>query len=164
MVAALAVTAWSTAYRTGEAWATAQLISLHTSTPHYETAWLGRFGSQAIWFNVTTECSSSLIVAPLLALAAGGLMLVGRIAVWRVVLGFIAGAGLFFVLNSGRLAFIGLAYDHWGTQAHWATHDVIGSFITVIASLLALTTQLLVTGVRHGSREVRSFPDDGGDS
>lgn len=156
-VGILSLTLWSMPYRSIEAWTTARIMNFDRPTDSWRHYWLGQNPEGIIWFDVTTLCSSNLVIAPLLVLAGLGMLLAARIAVWRVVLGFVVAASVFFAFNIGRLVLIGWTYNHWGHESEWIAHDVFGTYVTLIASFVAVGIQLLVTGVRRGSLGHRRF-------
>lgn len=160
-LAVVVMTAWSASYRHLEAELTGVSSALFTHTLVYQQYWLLWHDHTPMAFDVTRQCSSNLMVSPLLLLAALGTLLRGRIGLLRVLLGLLAGVATCVVLNTVRLDIIGLAYGHWGTDSHWLTHDLLGSLITVAASLLAVVVQVVVAGVHRSPRARRSFPEDG---
>jgi exosortase/archaeosortase family protein len=102
---------------------------------------------------VTSECTSSYLIAPVLFI--GGLMALGRrVQLKRVLLGVGLAAVVLFGLNLFRITMIAWATANYGSNGFTWSHEVLGSGITVLGYVLALT--LLVGVARKSSPPVEA--------
>lgn len=99
--------------------------------------------SRTFGLTVTAECTSSYLVAPVLFI--GGLMALGRrVSLNRVLIGVGLAASVLFALNLFRITMIAWATADYGSNGFTWSHEVLGSGITVVAYVLALTLLIAV--------------------
>ena len=149
------VTVWSQPYRSAEAHAASWVVGLFTPTRLYGNEWLVSGHGSGLWFVVTTLCTSGLLVLPLLGFAAWA-TLMRRVKVSMALAGLTAGMLVVVLLGTARLAMIGLSWWQWGYPSLWLAHDLVGTFISLIAMALGLLVEVTVTG-RWGKMERRTF-------
>jgi hypothetical protein len=149
------LTVWSEPYRSMEAHVASWVVGLFTPTRLYGNEWLVTGHGSGLWFVVTTICTSGLIVLPLLGFATWA-TLMRRVKVSMAVAGLVAGTLIVLVLSTARLAMIGLSWWQWGYPSLWLAHDLVGTFISLLAMGAGLGVQVAVTG-RWGKVERRTF-------
>lgn len=157
--AGAALTVCSVAYRGFEARLVSLLIGPLTETGHSGTAFrvVGDADDQAIWFTVTPECTSALLIVPLVAFAAWAL-LQHKFAIGVVLIALAAGFGIVLLLNTARMGLVGLGWHQFGGVSYWTTHSLIGTVISLCTVFVALVIQLRLSVWRD--RAVRRTFDD----
>lgn len=145
------VTVWSAAYRSAEASAASWVVSHATPSVAVGPAFHVRHRDTGAWFLVSTECTTGLLMVPLLMFAAF-CVVQQRLRPVMVLVGLVIGAGLLMILGTIRLSTIGLAYHAWGEQSLWATHTLVGTLISLASTLAGLGVQAVVTGWRTPRR------------
>jgi exosortase/archaeosortase family protein len=114
--------------------ATGSVVATSHATPG---RWMG--------LEITPECTSAWLVAPLLFLA--GLLVLGRrLTVHAVVVATAVTGGVLLAVNMVRLLMILLASHWWGLDGYHWTHEVYGSLVTVfgVCAGLALFVTLVI--------------------
>lgn len=155
------VTVWSAGYRAMEASAAATVVRIWTPSVAVGPAFCVSHGSDPLatdngaWFVVSAECTTGLLMIPLLMFAAFCIVQ-QRLRPTMVLAGLSAGAVLLMILGTVRLSTIGLAYHQWGKGSLWATHTLVGTLISLASTLAGLGTQAVVSGWRTPQR-VREF-------
>lgn len=125
----------------------------HSVTPgqalinrHADTIFLNLHTTRVFGLVVTPECSSAIVTAAVLGLAALTISFT-RFRLRRVLLAAGAAAGLFALINLLRLVMIAFATDHWGlTSGYRWSHLWAGSFVTVFGGITAATAYIVVLG------------------
>jgi exosortase/archaeosortase family protein len=92
-------------------------------------------------FQITTLCSTVILVTPLLA-AAGLMLLVRPLALGRVLVGLAIGTGIVTLCNLLRYGFAAIAMQTWGSDGFELVHRYLGSLL-VIAGFIAAVILLL---------------------
>ncbi|MEU8782891.1 exosortase/archaeosortase family protein [Streptomyces sp. NPDC048637] len=155
------LTVWAHTYRSFEALAAGKAAGLFTSTivlgdafhvPHSAGSDSDGHG---LWIAVTAACTTTILLVPLVLIAAWA-VLQPRIRPAMALLGLAAGLVVLLMTGTARLAGIGLAWHWWGARSFWLSHNLVGSLISLIATVVALGVQFKVTGLRSPAAR-RSF-------
>lgn len=118
--------------------------------PHYGTPyWVG--------MEVTPECTSAWLLAPLLGLAAV-LAFGRRLTLRAVIIATAVTAGFLFAVNILRLTLILLAIHWWGYDGYKWSHEVYGSLVTIIGTCVGLGLFVLLV-VRLSRRQLAPATD-----
>jgi exosortase/archaeosortase family protein len=156
------LTTWSSPYRSLEARATEAVVGLFTSTRLYRNEWHMVHGSRGVWFAVTSVCTSSVLLVPLIAVGAWTAAM--PLVKLRVAFaGFATGGIVVVFMSTARLALIGLSWHAWGDASLFVTHDLIGTLVSLVAMATGVGVQLIVTG-SWDRGERRIFDDEGATS
>lgn len=110
-------------------------------------------GGQPYALMVTGLCSSSVLLAPIAALA-GVLFLLRRIPVARLLRAAVLALVLVCVSNGTRYFLIAAAQQSWGEQGFDLMHHFFGSFVVIIgfvAAIIVLVRAGMPRKVRHAS-------------
>lgn len=104
-------------------------------------------------FQLTAECTSAILIVPLLAI--GGLLLVAtrRFAVWQVLRAVAVTAAIVLAVNVVRLMGIAWASMTWDDSGYQASHTFVGSGFSFVGFCFALVLgarSLLSHGSGHG--------------
>ncbi len=95
-------------------------------------------------FLVTAECSVGYLVAGVL-LISGILCLAKGLQLKRIVSAAVLASAVLLAFNVLRLGIIGLFVDHFGTSVGFPiAHTYLGTFITIISTIVAGVTYALV--------------------
>jgi exosortase/archaeosortase family protein len=158
-VSVAVLTTWQLDFRHGEA----LLAHLATSGLMDSTAvgdrWVVRSGSDLAIFIVTSSCSVSSLTVALFAFGVFQL-LTGRGSVARVLSALAVGLTVLLLLGTARLSTIGVAWRHFEQASFWLTHDLIGTVISLISTVLAFAAMVLVVGRGRDAHRIRNFPTD----
>jgi hypothetical protein len=100
-----------------------------------------------VWFVVTTLCTSSVLLVPLVLVGAWA-MTVPIIRVRSVAAGLALGSTVVVALSTARLVMISLSWRVWGPDSLWVTHDLMGTVISLIAMTAGLGILIVVAGMR----------------
>ena len=142
-----AVVAFNGIYRTAEANAAALVLRPFVggnATAVRDIFWVYPQGF-SYGFQVSSECTAILLIAPLLLLTAA-LFVFTRAAVWRVWLGTIAMYAIVTIVNEFRLALIALSGVHWGMKSGYEiAHVFVGSFVGIVGFAAGLTALILIS-------------------
>lgn len=156
----VALTVASGAYRGFEASLVAAMIGPLVETDSSGTRFLvaGNADQLPVWFTITEECTSALLVMPLVVFAAwAAVQRKFRLADVLAALALALGAVL--LVNTTRLGIIGLGWHAFGGASYWTTHSLIGTLISLTTVFFALAVQLRMSVWRD--RSVRRTFDDG---
>lgn len=156
-LAAGCVTVWSTGYRSFEASAASTLMNSTDagSLASGDAFRVERASSVGRWFVITPECTTLILMVPLVLFAAWSL-LQRRLRPAMTLAGLAAGLTVLLTMGTVRLATIGAAWRSWGDGSLWVTHTLVGTLISLGATLAALGLQASVTGMRSPAA-ARSF-------
>ncbi len=139
--------------RDTEAWVTKYLIAATTSgaaSSHGPVIWFGIGTHNVVGLSITGLCSCVVLMAPLLALAAGILVIPG-FRKRAVSISLIIALSLAIVSNVLRYTLAAVAYQAYGMDGFDFVHRYIGSLLVMVAFILAML--LLVTlAIRVSSR------------
>lgn len=153
------LTVGSIPYRSLEARVAATLVSCFTPIRLYRQEWLVTRHDAALWFVVTTICTSSLLLVPLWIVAAWAATV--RLIKLRMVLaGFAAGVPTVALISTARLVMVSVSWWKWGNPSLWVTHNLVGTLLSLLAMAAGLSVQIAVTGMRGDLRR-RSFDRTG---
>jgi exosortase/archaeosortase family protein len=111
------------------------------TAPAGSIVWFGLGTQQVTGFQITTLCSTVILVTPLLA-AAGLMLLVRPLALGRVLVGLAIGTGIVTLCNLLRYGFAAIAMQTWGSDGFELVHRYLGSLL-VIAGFIAAVILLL---------------------
>ncbi|MBB6404361.1 exosortase S [Arthrobacter sp. AZCC_0090] len=100
---------------------------------------------------VTGLCSSSVLIAPILALS-GVLFLMGRIAVPRLARAAFASLLIVVFSNALRYFMIAGAQQAWGEQGFSIMHHFFGSFVVIIGFVAAILVLVRAGKTSRGRR------------
>jgi exosortase/archaeosortase family protein len=92
---------------------------------------------------VTVECTSLVVLGPLLLFAAAVLVFT-RVSFGRWLLSVVVATSIVFVANIIRIATIGFGYRAFGTAGYDWTHTVIGTAMIAIAIVVAVILMLRI--------------------
>jgi exosortase/archaeosortase family protein len=152
------LTFWSVAYRSAEARVASMVVGAFTSTRLYQTEWRVAHGGSGVWFVVTSVCTSSVLLLPVVVVGAWAITM-PLLRVRSVLGGIAAGSAVVVALNTARLVIISMSWRVWGGGSLWVTHDLIGTVISLVSTLAGLGTLIVVTGLRD-KRAPRRFDDE----
>lgn len=159
MLSALLCTLWSLPYRSLEASLVGRVLSAITATAiHADRFEVSNPSGSWMWFQVTMECTSAVLLVPL-AVVAAWLVCQRRVRIRLVVLGLVVGWAIVAGSSTLRLFLIGFNYHHFGLSSFWLTHDFVGTLVSVISTLIALLVQVRITSMDRGER-LRFFGPD----
>jgi exosortase/archaeosortase family protein len=137
-------------FRDREAVAAAHLCSVITPTlaaPGAPIVWFGLGTSNGFGLEITPDCSSALLIAPLCVLGIG-LMVPRKLSLRRVCAGLVVAAALLVAGNMARIGLIAEMIHLYGLGTGYQLgHLVFGSLLSIVCiaiSMVALT--LIVTG------------------
>jgi exosortase/archaeosortase family protein len=103
-------------------------------------------------FRVSPECTSLILIAPLLVLSAI-LLVFSRARAWRLGLGVVTMIALVFAINFFRLALIGFSSLTWGMSTGYPiSHTFVGSVIGILGFVSGLAALLLISVGRRRKR------------
>ncbi|GAA4174574.1 exosortase S [Gryllotalpicola koreensis] len=103
--------------------------------------WFGLGSGHVNGFQITTLCSTVILITPLLAMV-GVMLLVRPLALGRVLVGLAIGAGLVAACNLLRYSLAAIALQTWGDDGFELVHRYLGSLL-VIAGFIAAFILLL---------------------
>lgn len=141
-----------TAYRATEAAMAAWFVGfVHGSNTFVSTSNAAFFldvGTPEVFgLRVTNECTSAIVVLPIVALT-GVLVASSRLASRRLVRAASAASGVFIVVNLIRLVLIADVSRRWGIEIGYRwSHVWVGSMITVAGAAVACATYLRALGI-----------------
>ncbi|HEV8064596.1 MAG TPA: hypothetical protein VGP46_07180 [Acidimicrobiales bacterium] len=143
---------WSTRYREAEAWVAGRSIGLFTTsnsdgTYFFATHQISPQSASVASLNVSPECSTALLIAPL-AIVAAWAMMMPRFRPAMIGAGMLAGLVMLELVGTLRLTMIGLAWHFWGSGSFWITHNLLGTVATIFSGVVAVAVQVKVLGVR----------------
>jgi exosortase/archaeosortase family protein len=137
-------------FRDLEAVVAAHLCSVITPTlaaPGAPIVWFGLGTSNGFGLEITPDCSSALLIAPLCVLGIG-LMVPRKLSLRRVCAGLVVAAALLVAGNMARIGLIAEMIHLYGIGTGYQLgHLVFGSLLSIVCiaiSMVALT--LIVTG------------------
>jgi exosortase/archaeosortase family protein len=148
-------------FRDLEAVVAAHLCSLITPTlaaPGAPIVWFGLGTPSGFGLEITPDCSSALLIAPLCVLGIG-LMVPRKLSLRRVCAGLAVAAALLVAGNMARIGLIAEMIHLYGIGTGYQLgHLLLGSLVSIVCiatSMVALT--LIVTG-RAGRWALRWLP------
>lgn len=160
-------------FRTAEASLTSHVVGLFTSgrsTSYSSIVWFGVGTPTVSGLQITTLCSTVILVTPLMALAGLALMVRG-LEIRRAVSGLIVSLAIVIACNILRYALAAFALQKWGTDGFDLVHHYIGSLLVIagfaVAFILLLRIATGAPGRRLSTRAVAaeaepaSRPDQG---
>lgn len=112
-------------------------------------------GTSRFWaFRLTPECTSAILIVPLLAIGGFLLMATRRFEVARILRAIGITAGIVLTVNLIRLASIAWASMTWDDAGYQASHTFVGSGFSFFGFCLALLlgARTLLTDRTGGSR------------
>lgn len=93
---------------------------------------------------VTAECTSLILIGPLLATAAA-LLATTKVRWWRISLGSVVMIAIVTAVNEFRLALIAYATQTWGIDPGYeVSHTFVGSVIGIFGFVAGLAALLLI--------------------
>lgn len=107
----------------------------------------------AIAFRITTECTSIVLIAPLMVFAAALLLRRGT-STGRVLAGTAVMVVVIEAVNQGRLGVIAWSTHTWGLHPGYdISHTFVGSVIGVAGFAIGLLLMLAIIGVRRPRKD-----------
>lgn len=167
-VAALTVV-FLQAYRTAEVVVSGQLIGMFSSSGTWvdtsrQIVYFGLGGPDPLGLRMAAECTSALLILPLVVVSAVMIFLRPRIS-RRVLTSLGIGAVVLFAVNQLRLLLL-VALVHFfgtGTGYYWG-HTLLGSVVSVVGGAAALVVFVwLATRGTRNQRTARHGNDSHGD-
>lgn len=170
VVAALALTAagmivFLDIYRTLEVILAESLVGMLSSYGTYvdadsQTFYFGLGGDDPLGLHMTAECTSALLILPLIVVGAAMIWLRPRIT-RRVLTSLAIAAATLIMVNQLRLLLIVGLVDWFGSSTgyYWG-HTMLGSMVSVFGGAIALV--LFVWISTRGSRTTRTDDPDTG--
>jgi len=96
-------------------------------------------------FRVSVECTSLILIAPLLILAAV-MLAATRVRFWRLAVAIPVMLSIITVINELRLALIGFSSITWGMNAGYQiSHTFVGSVLGIFGFVAGLATLLVIS-------------------
>jgi exosortase/archaeosortase family protein len=126
----------------------------HKAVSSDTLVWFARGTPRVFGLNLTTECTSALLLIPLLVMV-GSFAIFTRLNLLRQLGALLAGAALILTVNAVRVAGIAWATWEWGKQTGYAySHVFVGSAFSLIGFVAAMLVALwiLVSGERSAGR------------
>jgi len=103
-----------------------------------------------ILFRITAECTSLVLIVPILLVGAA-LLLHRSTTVRRVLVAAVTAAVALSVVNQARLGLIAWATQTWGLDTGYEiSHKLVGSIIGLLGFVAALLAALKIVGLRRG--------------
>ncbi|GAA4166505.1 hypothetical protein GCM10022286_31250 [Gryllotalpicola daejeonensis] len=124
------------------------------TAPAGSIVWFGLGTDQVTGFQITTLCSTVILVTPLLAIA-GVLLLVRPLALGRVLIGLAVGVGIVTVCNLLRYGFAAFAMQGWGNDGFELVHRYLGSLLVIAGFIAAFILLLRVATTRRAPKRGR---------
>jgi exosortase/archaeosortase family protein len=155
VLAAAGLVVFQPAVRTVEAALAASWMShvLPGGVSSFKTVFFVHLSSeQVVAFRITAECTSAILIAPLLAFGAVSL-LSARVTWVRGIAAIILMIAIITFTNQSRLLLISWMTQDFGLGLGYdLSHRVLGSIIGVIGFVAGAAVMILVTGVRRRGR------------
>ncbi|MFB9713338.1 archaeosortase/exosortase family protein [Arthrobacter methylotrophus] len=127
-----------------------------TSHGPYYLVWIDP--DRLIAFNVTSECSAVVLIAPLLVVGAF-FILSQRVSWLRGLAGIVSMLVIVIVTNQARLGLIAWATQTWGiSPGYEISHRLVGSLLGIAGFIASLIALILVSGLRRA----RTVKEEGG--
>lgn len=126
----------------------------HKAVSSDTLVWFARGTPRVFGLNLTTECTSALLLIPLLVMV-GSFAIFTRLNLLRQLGALLAGAALILAVNAVRVAGIAWATWKWGRQTGYGySHVFVGSAFSLVGFVAAMLIALwiLVSGERSAGR------------
>lgn len=126
----------------------------HKAVSSDTLVWFARGTPRVFGLNLTTECTSALLLIPLLVMV-GSFAIFTRLNLLRQLGALLAGAALMLAVNAVRVAGIAWATWKWGRQTGYGySHVFVGSAVSLVGFVAAMLIALwiLVSGERSAGR------------
>lgn len=100
---------------------------------------------------ITVECTSLVVLVPLLLFAVG-VLLVTRVGIGRWTISLIAAVAIVLTANTARIVVIAVSLRELGREGYAWTHTVVGTAIIAVGTIIAVTTMLAIQFRRRERR------------
>ena len=100
---------------------------------------------------VTVECTSLVVLVPLLLFGAG-ILIFTRVGIGRWVVSVLVAMTIIFTANIVRIATIGYSLREFGRDGYGWTHTVVGTGIIAVGTVIAVITMLAIQSHKRNRR------------
>jgi exosortase/archaeosortase family protein len=148
-------------FRDLEAVVAAHLCSIVTPTlaaPGAPILWFGLGTTSGFGLEITPDCSSALLIAPLCVLGIG-LMVPRKLSLRRVCAGLLVAAALLVAGNMARIGLIAEMIHLYGISTGYQIgHLLLGSLLSIVCIAISMVSLTLIVTGRAGQWLVRAVP------